>query len=139
MNTEQNGGTSKPPSNLTEQQVKAALLLAYYSHRKVAMILGIGTTTICRWKRIPAFVQAHQEACEMVRKWSLSRGLKLAEEAVAALRRNLRCGEPRDEIAAAKAILDVGKEYLDEADQKQIIQSLKRLEERSNGPAQVVT
>ena len=127
-------------THLTATQAKAATLLCYNTQRAVAKILNVSPRTITRWRRLPAFVHLFQETADVVREWSLATISKLTRKAVRALHRNLKCGDPRAEIAAARVILDLARLDKGERDVKELtaaIESAEAVVREREGPRHI--
>jgi hypothetical protein len=103
------------------QQEDAALvaLLSAPTITEAASQAGIGEATLYRWLADPAFRARHREARRQVVEHAVCALQHATSTAVATLERNLTCGAPASEIAAAKAVLDFavkGVELVDLAD-----------------------
>ena len=93
-----------------------AALLCEPTIAQAAAAAGISEPTLKRWLCDPSFKTRFREARRQVVEQAVSALQRAAGESVEALRRNLTCGTPTAEIAAAKAILDQafrGMEVLD--------------------------
>ncbi len=99
---------------LTRKQEQAiALLLEEPTQSVVAKRLGISERTLSRWLKRPDFRSAYDRAGSEMLEDAI-RILKTAgRAALYALRRNLGCGVPSAEIAAAKSILEFAFRTLD--------------------------
>lgn len=94
---------------LTEPTIAAAALKACVSE-----------ATLYRWLRDASFQERYRAAKRLVLEQAVAQLQQAAGDAVGALARNLTCGVPASEIAAARAILDHafrGLELFDLADE----------------------
>ncbi len=99
----------KPEAELPADQEKAlAALLTCRTIGAAAKKAGVGERTLHRWLNDPVFRQAYLAARRQVLEQATSVLQRASASAVAALQKNLSCGTPAAEIAAAKAILDYG-------------------------------
>ena len=97
------------PAALSADQEKAlAALLTSRTIEAAAKKAGVSDRTLHRWLNEPAFRQAYLSARRMAMEQATSVLQRAASSAVTALQKNLSCGTPSAEIAAAKAILDMG-------------------------------
>lgn len=88
------------------QERAVAALLTAPSIRQAADQAGVADATLRRWLRDPDFAGAYREARHGVVEAAHVALVTAVEEAVAALRRNLSCGNPGVEVRAAVAVLD---------------------------------
>jgi hypothetical protein len=97
--------------------------------------VGIAPVTLRRWLADADFKARYRAARRQVVEQAIGGLQQAAGEAVEALRRNLVCGVPAAEIAAAKAIVDQavkGVELVDLAERvEQLEQAAKLAAERS--------
>src|SRR5271163_1806791 len=92
---------------LTRKQEQAiAALLAEPTIDAAAEKAGVGLTTLKNWLKLPAFLAAYRGARRQVVEGALGQLQQATGEAVDALKRNLKSGQPGNEIRAAVAILD---------------------------------
>ncbi len=89
-----------------KKQAAIAALLAHPTIEKAAQSVGITEKTLWRWLQLPEFALAYQAARDEVLTQTLSLLHKATGGAVAALMRNLKCGNPSVEVRAAVGILD---------------------------------
>ena len=81
-------------------------LLTYPTIEKAAQAASVSVKTLWRWLQLPEFATAYQQARNDVLEQTLSLLHKATGGAVAALIRNLKCGNPGVEVRAAVAVLD---------------------------------
>jgi DNA-binding MurR/RpiR family transcriptional regulator len=99
-----------------------AVIVALLSNPKIkdaAAAAGVNEATVWRLIQRQDFQQRYREAQAKVFDGALGTLQGVTTEAVAALQRNLSCGTPSAEVAAAKAILDFtmkARELLDLGD-----------------------
>jgi len=87
------------------QEQAIAALLAEPTIEAAAVRAGVSANTLGRWLQDAAFLSAYRDARRAVVESAIARIQGATSEAVDALRRNLTCGRPGDEIRAAVAIL----------------------------------
>jgi hypothetical protein len=96
-----------PGKNLTPKQERAVLAILSEPNREAAAKkAGVSLTTLNRWKREPAFAEALRSARSSLVEETLGLLQLAATGAVGALAKNLKCGKPSTEVAAAVAVLD---------------------------------
>jgi hypothetical protein len=96
-----------PEKNLTPKQERAILAILSEPNREAAArASGVSLTTLNRWKRQPAFQEALRTARAELVEETLGLLQLAASGAVGALAKNLKCGRPSTEVAAALGILD---------------------------------
>lgn len=99
--------------NDSEQELSAKkrraieALLADPTITRAAKAAGISEATIHRWMAEPIFAAALDKARRAIFDDAMARLRATTGEAVEALRRNLNCGNPADEIRAGRAILEL--------------------------------
>src|SRR5690349_16422824 len=89
-----------------KQEQTIAALLAEPTHEAAAAAVGVGVATLRRWLGTATFAAAWRQARGRVVDEAVGGLVRAAGQATAALVRNLTCGRPAAEIAAAKAIWD---------------------------------
>ena len=109
------------------RQTEAALtaLLACPTIEAAAQQAGIAPATLRRWLAEDDFGRRYRSARRRVVEQAIAQLQQGTSEAVAALRRNLDCGTPSAEIAAAKAIIDQavkGVELVDLAERVAVLE-----------------
>lgn len=98
------------------EELALAALLSEPTIPLAAKRAGISESTLLRWLATPEFRSRHREVRRQVVEHAIATAQQATSGAVEALRRNLTCGSPAGEIAAAKAVLDVaikGGELID--------------------------
>src|SRR4051812_36032813 len=97
------GHGSKRPH---KEEAALAALLSEPTIEAAATKAGISESTLLRWMAEPAFKATYRDARRQVVELAVTGLQQATSEAVTALRRNMTCGLPPAEIAAAKAVLD---------------------------------
>jgi hypothetical protein len=123
------------------QDAAIAALLTEPTLEAAAKRAGVSESSLLRWLRDPPFRAEYRDARRAVVEQAVSGLQHATSEAVATLRRNLTCGAPSAEIAAAKAILDQsfrGLEVLDHAEQIAAIKRHLGLTVAPDEPSEVV-
>ena len=114
-----------------------AALLTEPTIVKAAAKAGISESTMLRWLAEPSFKARYRDARRQVVESAVANLQQATGEAVATLTRNLGCGVPASEIAAAKAIIDFavkGVELVDLAERvEQLEQASELAAEREKG------
>src|SRR5215213_1130733 len=103
-----------------------AALLACPTIEAAAQQAGVGESTLRGWLRDPAFQQRYRAARRQVVEQSIAQLQQGTTEAVAALRRNLTCGLPAAEIAAAKAVMDYSVKAIELVDLAERVEQLEQ-------------
>ncbi len=92
---------------LTPAQTKAlAALLSERTITAAAKASGSGESTLRRWLEQDTFKTAFNNAKRDLVEFAVTGLQRAGEQAVATLVRNLTCGSPSSEIAAARVIID---------------------------------
>ncbi len=104
MNTDDRRGHGQKLSRKQEDAIAA--LLTHGTVRDAAKACKVGEATVFRWLQIPSFHEHYTSARREVLQAALTMLQSVARAAVATLARNLKCGVPSTEVAAARAILD---------------------------------
>jgi hypothetical protein len=99
-----------------KQEQAVAALLAEPTLEAAAASAGVGSATLRRWLREPEFAATYRQVRRHVVEGAVGRLQQAATEAADALKRNLTCGKPAAEIAAAKALLETAFRGLTDAD-----------------------
>src|SRR5204862_4497344 len=98
---------------------------------------NVSESTLLRWLADPSFKARYRDARRQVVDLAVTGLQQATSEAVATLSRNLKCGVPASEIAAAKAVLDFavkGVELVDLAERVEALESASELAaEREKG------
>ena len=108
------------------EEAAIAALLTEPTIALAAAKAGIGETTILRWLHEPSFSAQYRAARRTVVESAIGRLQQATSEAVATLTRNLTCGVPASEIAAAKAVLDFAAKGVELADLAERVEQLER-------------
>ena len=109
-------------------------LLVRPTIRQAAEDAGVSLATAFRWRRQPKF----RSRLDELRRASFEQGLcnlqSLGTEAVETLRRNLSCGKPSVEVAAAAKIVDIGLKFSELADITRRLDELEEARKQSDWP-----
>lgn len=89
-----------------KQELALGFLLSEKTHERAAEKAGVGSTTLRRWLRQPAFAAAYRDARRSVIEAAVALLQRGASRAAAALIRNTHCGLPAVEVRAAAEVLD---------------------------------
>ena len=108
-----------------KEDAALAALLSQPTIAEAATKSGIGEATIHRWLTDPAFKARYRDARRQVVEHAVSGLQQAASDAVAALSRNLHCGIPASEIAAAKAVLDFAVKGVELVDLAERVEQLE--------------
>lgn len=103
-------------SKRRQYDLAIAFLLIEPTIAAAAEKAGVSEGTLIRWMKEPDFDAAYRDARRKVVERSIGRLQGASGEAVEALQRNLKCGAPPAEIAAARAILDKAIQGLELSD-----------------------
>ncbi len=117
-------GHGEKQSRQSEAAITA--LLASPTMEEAAQQAGIAPATLRRWLAEDGFQQRYRDARRQVVEHAVSGLQRAAGAAVEALERNLTCGVPAAEIAAAKAILDQSFKGMEVLDLAERIEQLER-------------
>jgi len=109
-----------------EEQAIAALL-SEPTIEAAAKKAGISESSLLRWMAVPSFQERYRAARRQVVEHAVSRLQQATSEAVDALQRNLTCGTPAAEIAAAKATIDFSLKAIELTDLAERIEQLEQL------------
>jgi hypothetical protein len=88
------------------EDVALAALLSKPTIEAAAKKAGISESTLLRWLAEPSFKARYRDARRQVVEMAVCQLQTATSDAVESLSRNLKCGVPASEIAAAKAVLD---------------------------------
>jgi hypothetical protein len=127
----QDGGGHGEKRSRREDAAIAALL-ACSTIDRAAEAAGIAGSTLRCWLADPAFQRRYRDARRQVVEHAISGLQQAAGEAVEALRRNLQCGVPASEIAAAKAILDQAVKGVELVDLAERVEQLEQAAAAAN-------
>ena len=113
---------------LQPKQLKAITsLLSHPTMREAAKDCGISETTLWRWLNDEAFQAAYRKARRQVVEQAMSELQAACSDAVATLRRNLKCGAANVEVSAAKTILDQAVKAIELTDMEERLEQLEQL------------
>jgi hypothetical protein len=115
-------------TELTAKQEKAIVaLLDKPTIREAALSLNIGEATLWRWLQEPEFHRAYRAARRQVVEHSISELQAATSDAVAALKRNLTCGNQSVEVRAAQIILEQSVKAVELVDLAERVEELEQL------------
>lgn len=117
-------------------RLKDAALAALLSEPTVtaaAQKIGVDLNTLTRWMQEPEFSSLYRAARRQVVEAAVSNLQQATSEAVDALRRNLTCGTPAAEIAAAKAVIDFAVKGVELTDLAERVEQLEQAAELAAG------
>ena len=98
------GGQAGKRERLEDRALAA--LLSEPTIVQAATRAGVSESTLLRWLQETQFQARYRTARRQVVEQAVSRLQQATTDAVDALSRNMQCGVPASEIAAAKAVLD---------------------------------
>lgn len=105
--------------------VAIAALVSARTIGEAAKQVGVSERTLKTWMQDPVFAEKLQQARAEVFRDAIAGIQAAATEAVATLQRNMKCGDPRVEVQAARVVLDCGLKTHEVFDQDE---RLKKLE-----------
>ena len=108
-----------------QEEAAITALLACATVEAAAEQTRVAPATLRRWLAEPSFRARYREARRQVVEHAIVSLQQTTSDAVGTLRRNLTCGVPASEIAAAKAVLDQaikGVELLDLAARIEVLE-----------------
>ena len=113
------------------RQTEAAILalLAEPTIEAAAGRAGVSKSTLLRWQQNPSFRDRYRAARRAIVEGSIGRLQQATGAAVEALQRNLTCGVPAGEIAAAKAIIDQALRGVELVDLAERVEALEQAAE----------
>ena len=115
-------------TELTAKQEKAiAALLDRPTIREAAQSVNVGEATLWRWLQEPEFQRAYRTARRQVVEHSISELQSATSEAVAALKRNLTCGNQSVEVRAAQIILEQSVKAVELVDLAERVEEIEQL------------
>src|SRR5688572_29219747 len=106
-----------------------AALLSEPTVAQAATKAGVSESTLLRWLAEPSFKARYRDARRQVVELAVTGLQQATSEAVATLSRNMRCGVPASEIAAAKAVLDFAVKGVELVDLAERVESLEQASE----------
>jgi DNA-binding LacI/PurR family transcriptional regulator len=113
---------------LQPKQLRAiTALLSQPTIRDAAKDCGVSETTLWRWLNDEAFQLAYRKARRQVVEQAMSELQSACSDAVACLRRNLKCGTANVEVSAAKTILDQAVKAIEFVDMEERLEQLERV------------
>jgi hypothetical protein len=110
------------------QQALAALL-STPTLADAARVAGISERTLRYWLKRPKFLAAYRRARRQLVEAAVARLQQIAWEAAEALRRNLTCGQPSNEIRAALGVLEQAAKGIELVDLAEQVEELRNLVE----------
>jgi hypothetical protein len=111
-----------------KRELAVANLLASATIEQAAQKTGISEKCLRLWLAEPDFSQAYRHARKLVLEQSITVMQQASLSAVAALVRNLSCGRPGVEVAAANSLLERGTAAIETFD---VLTRLAALEQRA--------
>lgn len=108
-----------------KMETAIAALLLKPTLQTAAQEVGISETTLWRWLQQPDFQKSYRQARRQVVEGATARLQQATGAAVEALERNLKCGEPSAEIAAAREII---RQAVQAVEVWELIERLEELE-----------
>ncbi len=114
------------------EEAAIAALLAEPTIDAAARQAGIAASTLRGWLRDPDFQRRYRDARRQVVEQAITAIQRATGEAVEALRRNLTCGVPAAEIAAAKAIMDQAVKGVELVDLAERVGALEQAADAAN-------
>jgi hypothetical protein len=130
--TQASGGHGEKRSRREEAAIAA--LLACPTLETAAEQAGVAGSTLRGWLRDPEFQRRYREARRQVVEQAITSLQQAAGDAVEALRRNLTCGTPAAEIAAAKAIIDQAVKGVELVDLAERVEQLEQAAAQAADP-----
>jgi hypothetical protein len=115
-----------------KQDLAILALMTEPTQADAARKVGVSPRTMKNWMADPTFQSAYRAARRQLVEQSVAWLQRSMLQAAATLRRNLKCGRPAAEIAAAVAILDRAFKGIDVLDHEE---RLAELERRSADPS----
>jgi hypothetical protein len=109
-----------------------AALLAEPTIPRAAATAGVSESTLLRWLAEPSFKARYRDARRRVVELAVTGLQQAMSDAVATLGRNLRCGVPSSEIAAAKAVLDFAVKGVELIDLAERVEALEQASEQAS-------
>jgi hypothetical protein len=108
-----------------------AALLSEPTIALAAAKASVSESTLLRWLAEPSFKARYRDARRQVVELAVTGLQQATSEAVEALSRNMRCGVPASEIAAAKAVLDFAVKGVELVDLAERVEALEQASERA--------
>jgi hypothetical protein len=107
-------------------ELAVAALLSEPTIEAAATKAGVSTRTLKTWLKDPTFLAAYRQARAQIVEAAVTRLQQAATAAVLTLHRNLTCGRPGAEIAAAKTVLEQALRGVDFFDLLGRVEQLER-------------
>ena len=120
------GSTGRRPNR---EDAALAALLSERTIAEAATKAGIGESTLLRWLADPSFKSRYRAARGAVVESAIGRLQQGVTDAVDTLTRNLTCGIPASEIAAAKAMIDYSIKAVELVDLAERVEALEQASE----------
>jgi hypothetical protein len=108
-----------------------AALLCEPTIAQAATKADISESTLLRWLAEPSFKARYRDARRQVVELAVTGLQQATSEAVETLNRNLQCGVPSSEIAAAKTILDFAVKGVELVDLAERVEALEQASEQA--------
>jgi hypothetical protein len=108
-----------------------AALLTEPTIAQAATTAGVSESTLLRWVAEPSFKARYRDARRQVVELAVTGLQQATSEAVETLSRNLQCGVPSSEIAAAKTILDFAVKGVELVDLAERVEALEQASEQA--------
>ena len=118
-----------------KQEKALAALLAEKDLKSAALAVGVSEATLFRWLKDVEFVAEYRRLRRDAVEQSAAQLQRAASEAVEALQRNLTCGNPAAENAAAKTILEQATkavEIIDLQERLEAVENELKKQDKSN-------
>ena len=125
-------GRKPGEQNGKREQLEDRALAALLSEPTIAQAAAkadISESTMLRWLADPSFKARYRDARRQVVELAVTNLQQATSDAVEALTRNLTCGVPASEIAAAKAVLDFAVKGVELVDLSERVEQLERAAE----------
>ena len=106
-----------------------AALLSEPTIAQAAAKASVSESTLLRWLAEPSFKSRYRDARRQIVEVAVAGLQQATSEAVATLSRNLQCGVPASEIAAAKAVLDFAVKGVELVDLAERVEALEQASE----------
>ena len=110
-----------------QEEAALAALISCATIGDAAKQTGVNESTLRRWLQQPEFSARYREARQQVVRHAITRLQSATTAAVETLERNMGCGVPSTEVAAAKAVLEQAFKAAEFDDVMGRIEELERL------------
>ncbi len=118
-----------------KQEKALAALLTEKDIRSAAVKAGVSEATVFRWLAEDDFKAEYRRLRRDAVEQAAAQIQQVSSEAVEALRKNLACGNPSAEIAAARIILENAYKAIDLMDIQQRLEMLENAVQKQNRKA----